>query len=377
MNEIEKVRTIDVITQEIRDLQDQTRRLVLGYAIEVGRRLVEAKDMLPHGEWGAWLAEKVNFKQRTAQRLITLYEEYGAEQIGIFGAEIKASALTNLSFTNALLLVAVPEEEREEFAAEVDAEHISSRELEQAIRERDEAKRQLQDMEADRDAAQKSVVDQSALTYELQKKLEEQRAENEQLNEEGAQLEKELQEMKNRPIEYAVQEPDPKAVKIEVDKALADAEAHYKAEREGLEKKLEGLEKKRDKLEKDLKAAEIKVVTAKNAGLGEAESLQAEVERLRKQLAMSDVSTTEFKTVFNSVQTDINRLLGIIEKAPADVAPKLRRALDALLDGVSEKLDAEKPKIYGPRLVEDDMEIPEDIDDDPEDEEDGDDDNEG
>jgi hypothetical protein len=159
MNEMEKVRTIDDITREIRDLQDQTRRLVLGYAIEVGRRLVEAKEMLPHGEWGGWLKNKVGFSQRTAERCMTLYDAYGAEQIGIFGAEIKSTALTNLSFTNALLLVAVPEEDREEFAAEVDAEHISSRELEQAIRERDEAKRELCDMETGRKTLLEEIAD--------------------------------------------------------------------------------------------------------------------------------------------------------------------------------------------------------------------------
>ncbi|NCC85359.1 MAG: DUF3102 domain-containing protein, partial [Clostridia bacterium] len=347
MNEIEKVRTIDDITQEIRELQDQTRRLVLGYAIEVGRRLVEAKDMLSHGEWGDWLRDKVSFSQRTAERCMTLYDAYGAEQIGIFGAEIKSTALTNLSFTNALLLVAVPEEEREEFAAEVDAEHISSRELEQAIRERDEARKSLEDAYEERNAAEEEAAT-------ARKELDE-------AEKQGIKLAKELQELKNRPIEYAVQEPDPEAVKAEVDKALADAEAHHMVQREQLEKKLKALEKKRDKLEQAVKEAEGKADAAKAAGSGEAEGLRVEVERLKKQLSMSDTTTTEYKIVFNSVQRDLGRLLEIIGKAPADVAPKLRKALGALLKTVGDKLDMQQ-RSFVPQLVTDPDYIPEDID---------------
>jgi hypothetical protein len=351
MNEIEKVRTIDDITQEIHDLQNRTRRLVLGYAIEVGRRLVEAKEMLPHGEWGGWLKNKVGFSQRTAERCMTLYDAYGAEQIGIFGAEIKSTALTNLSFTNALLLVAVPEEEREEFAAEVDAEHISSRELEQAIRERDEALKKAEEAETARKEAEQEA---------------------DKLDEERATLDAELREMKSRPIEYAVQEPDPGAVKAAVDEALADAEAHHKVQREQLEKKLEALEKKRDKLEQAVKEAEGKVKAAEAAGSGEADGLRAEVERLKKQLAMSDATAAEFRVIFETTQADLNRLLDLIGKASPDVAPKLRKALAALIDNVDDNLAGwapTLPELHVPRLVEDDMDIPEDIDD-QEDEED-------
>lgn len=352
MNEIEKVRTIDDITQEIRDLQDQTRRLVLGYAIEVGRRLVEAKDMLGHGEWGDWLRDKVSFSQRTAQRFMTLYEEYGAEQIGIFGAEIKASALTNLSFTNALLLVSVPEEERETFAAEVGAEHISSRELEQAIKERDEALKAKTAAEENLDNMVDDLSDAQRERDEAQEKVEAAR--------------RELEELKNRPIDVAVQEPDPAVIKSEIDKALADAEAKHKAEREKLEKRLEGLETKRDKLEQAVKAAEAKAEAAKNAGAGESDSLRAEVERLRKQLAMSNASAAEFKVVFAGVQNDLNRLLKIIGEADPDVSTKLRKALEALLNGVDEQLETMSRR-FVPRLVTDPDYIPEDIDE-PEDE---------
>jgi len=48
---------------------------MLTNAIEVGKRLKEAKALLPHGEWGKWLVESVSYSQRTANRLMQLFEE--------------------------------------------------------------------------------------------------------------------------------------------------------------------------------------------------------------------------------------------------------------------------------------------------------------
>ena len=65
-NEIIEVesRDLTVVEGEIRTLVTQYRTLTLGYAVEIGRRLVEAKSLLGHGEWGKWLEERVSFSQR-------------------------------------------------------------------------------------------------------------------------------------------------------------------------------------------------------------------------------------------------------------------------------------------------------------------------
>lgn len=54
-NSLQEVRTLNTIEMEIRVLQDQAQRMILGYAIETGRRLEEAKTMVGHGQWGDWL----------------------------------------------------------------------------------------------------------------------------------------------------------------------------------------------------------------------------------------------------------------------------------------------------------------------------------
>ena len=70
-------REIGVVTAEIRQLVNQYRRITVAFAVEIGRRLTEAKSLLPHGEWGDWLREQVDFSQRTANNFMRVFEEYG------------------------------------------------------------------------------------------------------------------------------------------------------------------------------------------------------------------------------------------------------------------------------------------------------------
>ena len=58
-------RDIQTITAEIKDICRQAHSMALLYAIEIGRRLEEAKLMLPHGQWGEWLKTEVEFSQST------------------------------------------------------------------------------------------------------------------------------------------------------------------------------------------------------------------------------------------------------------------------------------------------------------------------
>mgnify|MGYP000149276980 CR=1 FL=1 len=57
-------RTIGAITREILQLKNDAGNAILG----IGQRLLEAKAMLPRGEWLPWLTERVEFSERQAQR---------------------------------------------------------------------------------------------------------------------------------------------------------------------------------------------------------------------------------------------------------------------------------------------------------------------
>lgn len=70
MNEIT---ALDKLVIEINFYSQQSAQSI----IEVGKRLIQAKAQVPHGEWGGWLKDKVNYTERTAQRCIKCAERFG------------------------------------------------------------------------------------------------------------------------------------------------------------------------------------------------------------------------------------------------------------------------------------------------------------
>jgi len=140
MNEMQTTRTPAMVAAEINLIKDQTRKLVLTNSILIGQKLKEAQLMVEHGQWGKWLAEEVEFSVSTANNLMRVYEEYGADQGVLFGSAAKSQALENLSYTQAVLLLGVPKEEREDFIKEAHVEEISTRELQAKVKEYKEAK---------------------------------------------------------------------------------------------------------------------------------------------------------------------------------------------------------------------------------------------
>lgn len=143
MNDCATERTPLVIAAEINTITYQTRKILLASAVEIGRRLKEAKSLLNHGEWGKWLEESVNYSRRTAERLMKLYEEYEPSFLDEQGTS-KASPMSHLTYTQALLLLGLPEEEREEFIAQNDVADMTTQELQQALKDRDQAKQEGQ-----------------------------------------------------------------------------------------------------------------------------------------------------------------------------------------------------------------------------------------
>ncbi len=143
-------RTPELIASEINHLKQQTRNIVLYNAIEIGRRLCEAKQFIPHGEWGKWLETSVDYSQSTANNLMKIFTEYGANQMALFGETgPKSQALENLSYTQAVILLGLPGEEREEFIENNDVENMSTRELQQAIKDLAQARNELEEKEAE------------------------------------------------------------------------------------------------------------------------------------------------------------------------------------------------------------------------------------
>ena len=163
MNEL--TRTPETVGAEIRGLTAQAKQMTLWFGIEIGRRLCEVKEMIGHGEWLPYLKAQTEFSQSTASRFMTLYREYGAQQQTLFGAESNYPTLNNLSISNALRLLALPESERESFAEEHDVEHMSARELDELIQAKKAA-------EAERDLYEQKLAEQMGAAERLKKDAE-------------------------------------------------------------------------------------------------------------------------------------------------------------------------------------------------------------
>ena len=79
-------RTLDTIAAEIRVFTAG----MLNNVIEIGRRMVEAKELVPYGQFGTWIKENTGYSVSTANNFMNLYMEYGSMQGSLFGAEAES-----------------------------------------------------------------------------------------------------------------------------------------------------------------------------------------------------------------------------------------------------------------------------------------------
>ena len=96
---VDSGKTPDILAAEIRTIKNQTGRMVLNASIEVGRRLTEAKSKLPHGSWGEYLKNEVDYSPSQAQNLMRVFREYGSDQQSLFGGEAKSQTFGNLTYS--------------------------------------------------------------------------------------------------------------------------------------------------------------------------------------------------------------------------------------------------------------------------------------
>lgn len=305
-------RDIQTVTTEIRTLHRQAQGMILNYAIEIGRRLKEAKSLLEHGEWGEWLENEVDFSRSTANNFMKIFEEYGAKQVSLFG-DANSQTLGNLPYTHALKLLAVPAEEREEFVEEHHVEDLSSRELDRLIKERDAAVRRAEESE-ERELAQ---ADALAELDALRNKVETQ----EQMAGEGRAALHQMEE------------------KVAAAQEHLDKEKKKAKEREDqLRRELEEARSNPEVPEEVLQKLRAEVEEASSASVEkaqkEAQEAKAALEQARKDLALADGDMAVFKELFRRVQEDFGLMTDAIRRIQGkdpENAKKLRNAVQALV----------------------------------------------
>lgn len=320
-------RDLATITNEICFYKRQTELALLSGAIEIGRRLVEAKAMIGHGNWGNYLKEQVNFSQSTANNMMRLYEEYGTGQVSVFG---NSQSIMNLDPTKALKLLAIPAEEREEFVAEHDVENKSVRELDEIIKERDcqlaNARDIMHKQDEELQNARETIDQQDRDIATLEKATNEKAAEIDKLkddlkaaNDKVAEAKRKIKELKDNPT---VPEDTMEQLR---------REAEAKATAEVAEKTAKKYESKIAKAEKDLKAANDALAEARQQSRMDKETADAAL----KQLKLASPKATEFKTLFSQAQDDFNKLIKVyteIQMEDHELASSVKTAINTMLD---------------------------------------------
>lgn len=376
----DKPRTPEMIGAEIRMYVDAGRRVMTLCAIEIGRRLVEAKGMLNHGEWLPWLKKETDFSERSAQLYMQVFNKASAAQLSIFGPEAKAQTFADLPISKTLALLSLPESEQERFMEEVDVESLSVRKLEALVKERTD---ELRAAKESAEAAARGAVEELREAKTAKETAENARAEAEEALRRARD---ELREIESRPQTVAV-ERDEAAIAEEVEAALqierehaekektiairdavtaerekldkeraaeiskaandaadAEREKHLEAEKKAkkeiaeLKEQIKKAQEEQEKTAAAFREAQAKADAAEKSGQ-DAERLQRDVEALKKQLTLADPAVKDFSAAFDRAQDELGHMnTALHEIGDEEIKGKLLKASVAMLEGFLERV---------------------------------------
>lgn len=294
-------RSIGTVTAEIVAISNQAAQMAYMSMIEIGKRLVEAKDLVEHGEWGDWLKNEVKFSQRTANNFMNIYRR---------SIDGNSQAFANLAYSQIVELLALPAGDAEAFVENHDVQDMSVRELKAAIAEekqlRAEAEKALEDAngrakKAEKDNARAGKSEANALNLVEKYKKELQAAQ-----EKERQLRMELEEARENP---------------EIPEAM--------------------LEQIREKAEADAKSLAARELEEKLAqAQSAAREAEAKLESAQKAAKMADPDVAQFNLLGKQILENFNRLEGYRMKVAAknpEMDPKMRGFMKKLAEVIQEK----------------------------------------
>lgn len=297
-NEVVAVRSIEIVTAEIHTIRDNVARVFMDGVVQIGRRLEEAKQLVPQGEWLQYLDKELGYKPSTAQNYMRIAREFGDGQVGLSG-KTASDFFGNLGYSQLLPLLGLPEEEREQLAEEHDLAGMSSREIQALVKERDEAK-------ANADKLESALADKTAEGQTLQSKLD-------------------------------ITQAD---LAKQMDKAKAQAEA-AKANAETaaeLQRRLEALEQQANtprELTEDERAAMREEIAAEQAEVVQAAEARA-AEALARLEKVKNPAAHKVNFLFGELGEYWNRLraaLHELEQSDSEAAGKMRAAIEQAVRG--------------------------------------------
>lgn len=226
------------LAAEINAIKEQVRETVYLSTCRIGEKLLLAKGAVGHGNWGQWLKDNVDYSERTAQNIITIYKNFNNKETKLFGTVPDAELLGKLNQSQLLALSSIKDEEkRTEFMNEHKEElpGMSKQELTKALAELKEAKETVAKKDSEVKALQRDLS-------RADKQHEAMAQEVEKYQNLFEDTKSQLEEAKKAPIETTTvtveKMPEDKAKQLEMLQArVAELEA-VKPERTPEEKQL-------------------------------------------------------------------------------------------------------------------------------------------
>lgn len=350
MSNMVPVRDIETVTAEINIITVQTQRGLLTGAIEIGRRLVEAKSMVPHGEWGKYLQERVNYSQSSANNLMKLYQEYGDNQASLFDDFANSQTFQNLTYTKALAMLALPAEMRQSFAEEHDVENKSTREVQAEVQE------ELEKLKAEKEQAEKKLDEACEHNDDLRQRLEEERAEKEDLRDQVEADEEKLSKLQKEKEKAELSEQNALRLVDKLNKKVAAAEKAEQTAKDALKQAQEHpeipeslMEEMRrqvaadaakqatEDLQKQLDAAKEQAeaaAKAKQTAESATKEMQEKLAAAERAAKMQNPDVAVFQSLYIQLQETWNRTVGAYNKVlqgDDTSAANCKRALEAAI----------------------------------------------
>lgn len=295
-------RSASTIAAEIRSLDAQGKFICLTYIFEIGKRLVEAKDLVNHGEWGQYLETEVSYSQDTANKYMRIYREYN-----VAGAMPNSDTFRNLDFSKAYKLLALPADQREAFAQENDIANMSTREVDRLIKERDAALAEKRDLEQElltaQNIASAAKSSEGAWQAEIDKL-------NQALNKATAAEERAKQQLKKL-------KDNPTVPATVLEKITAEAQEKAAAEaREDLQKQIDAATKAAEAAAKEKAEAE----KAAQAAQEQLAAVQKTAKLANPDVAAINVLSNQLADTFNKLHGHLKKL----EAADPELAAKIK-----------------------------------------------------
>ena len=316
--------------------------------IRIGKLLEEAKSLVSHGEWGAWLKDNVDYSESTAQNLMRCYREFGDEQIDLFSGVSDADFFAVLSQSQMLELLALPKERRREFVEEhreeLETGDMSVRDMKAEIaRLKKENGEQAEDIRFNDETYNKLLEEHKAQSLELEA------LKNAPLPEPVVQevivnqpSEEQMRNMRNELAEQLREEfnTELEAVHEEYNDKIKDLErARDKAEQDAA--KAEAVEEQLAKAKSDHKAAMDKLKADHEKKIVELEASYKK--QAKASAAGTDPNVVRIQLALENFKRDVMAVAGILGEMKAEGGEAAQKA---------DKLQANVEKILGSLIAE-------------------------